>query len=74
MENERKSRRFLVMVRGVLHIEAESGDEANRKAGEWIAAVGEGQPAPADPGVALDWLRIEPFEADNPGFRRERPV
>ncbi len=61
--------RFLVAIKGVLQVEAESAEEANHKAGEWIAAAGKGQ-AESDE-VTVGWLRIEPFEENHPGFRRE---
>lgn len=61
--------RILVEVRGILAVEAESGDAANQVAEAWIQTVSRYEPsAAALPQLRVRWLRIFPETDDLPGF------
>jgi hypothetical protein len=63
-EAPRSPVRYLVEVRGVLHVDAPDGRAADRLVREWIAAIGRHE-APPSPEVNVGWLRIFP-ETDDP--------
>ncbi len=71
---ERKKRRFLVEVRGMLHIDAYNGEEADRAVEAWIVGVGRGEAAVLPDGARVGYLRIYPETEESPGWsggRRE---
>lgn len=62
-QRQPSKRRFIIEVRGVLQVEANTGEEANRATEEWIAAVGRGETLP-HPLVRVRWLRPHPERED----------
>lgn len=69
-QNSAGKGRFLVEARGILEVEAESGDAANWAAETWIQSVGRGEPSATLPPLRVRWLRIYPETDDLPGFER----
>jgi hypothetical protein len=53
-------RRFLIEIRGVLHVEAPDGDIARHAAEQWIAALGREAGTEPAPDISIGWLRVWP--------------
>ena len=63
---------FLIEIRGVLQVDADSGDAAERQIEAWIIAVGRGGTAVLPAGARFNWLRIDPESDERPGWRPSR--
>ena len=64
--NSPAHRRFLVEVRGILHVEAPDGEAADRLVTAWIDAIGRHE-APPSSDVNIGWLRVFPESDDGNG-------
>jgi len=53
-------RRFLIEVRGVLHVDAVDGETARRAVEQWIAALKAGEAPEPVAGMAVGWLSVWP--------------
>ena len=60
--------RFLIEVRGVLHVEATDGNTAEAQVDQWIANLGTGEAAPLPTEIRVGYLRIFPESEERPGW------
>jgi hypothetical protein len=62
-------RRFLIEVRGVLHVDAPDGDTARRAVEQWVEALRKGETPEPAAGITVGWLRVWPERDEGTDWR-----